>query len=443
MKLSRLPLVAACCVASVAGQSAGAPDAFAVYFGRPGHVNGAASTADAAAAFGSYARVALAPGIESIFHPDHAAAQAVIAAAPDVAFFGTIPVRAAGYGPTAAQLAFSTFQWAALGARGVLLTEFGYEHGVTRARQNLVVDFAHGAGLTALAAVSDADDALSPAIEALNAAGGGNPTGLPTHLVAGDRLLLAGFVVADGVVLPPTSFLGVAAEAAAACATAGVLLDVATTTLLGAPASAADDAYAWWCAAAFAADGFARTEPAYSAADDLLPFRPRPVTPPLGAKAGAAVADLPHDRLWGLRAEGVVRVDLALETGSFEPARVVGPAVAPVGAVSQWTLCAQTSPNAAYLAALSGGVGPTALLLDGRPLPLAIDPLFLLSVGGDPAFVGFAGALDAAGVATASLAPPLGAGLEGYAFLLAFAVVDPFEWSGIGTFSQAFAATVR
>jgi hypothetical protein len=430
-------IVAAIAVLSAAAQSDGRPDPFAVYYGRPGAVNGATSTSSAAQTFDDYARVVLAPGVESLFHPDHAAATAVIAALPQTQFFGAVSLDMTNGGWTTTQIAASMYMLQAMGARGVLLDRYGYEWGVTRTRQNLAVDLAHAANLSVLANASVPDDAFSPVAMPLNPTGGGNPTGAPTHLGASDRYLLDGFVVAGGAIQTAASFTAKAQSAAAWRAVFGTRIDAATTTAFGVPFSQGACDYAWWVATAFALDGFAWREATDGAGTDLLPFRSRPAARPFGTPYAPCVVDVGHDRVWRPTGGGTVRVDLAASAGCFVPALLIGPEIAPIGTTTAWTISAPTSPFAVYFTGASTALAPGISLLDGRTLPLAIDALFLLAFSASPFFGNFFANLDAAGESTVTLTPPPAPELSGFAIYLAYAVIDPAEWTGVATYSSA------
>jgi hypothetical protein len=91
------------------------------------------------------------------------------------------------------------------------------------------------------------------------------------------------------------------------------------------------------------------------------------------------------------------------------------------------------SPNSSYVAALSLAPRPGFPLPDGRVIPLALDPLFVLSLGGLPGITtGFAGRLDAQGRAQGTIALPPGfpAGVRVFASAVA---LNPALPSGLDT----------
>ena len=63
-----------------------------------------------------------------------------------------------------------------MGVHGVFLDEAGYDFGVTRVRQNAIVDYIHGRGLQAFVNAYNPDDVFSGDPLVLPN-GGGNPGG--------------------------------------------------------------------------------------------------------------------------------------------------------------------------------------------------------------------------------------------------------------------------
>jgi hypothetical protein len=160
----------------------------------------------------------------------------------------------------------------------VFLDEAGYDFGVTRDRQNAVVDAIHGLGLSAFVNAFNPDDVFSPSAVALNAAGGGNPAGAATRLGAKDAFLLESFQVRLG---QPETWSAWSARTAKAVA----YRDRFQTRILGVTTTTADTerqaaglfGYAWWSAALWGLDGIGWGEPDFSGASSRLPPRHRTV----------------------------------------------------------------------------------------------------------------------------------------------------------------------
>ena len=120
-------------------------------------------------------------------------------------------------------------------------------------------------------------------------------------------------------------------------------------------------------------------------------------------------------------AGGSVQLDVALQpetvlslSGAFQP-----------GGVVSLALASASDAGAPYAAAvgLSGTV--PGLPIGDCALPLNLDAAALLSLQGGPAFVGFSGVLDGAGLAAGSLALPPNPSLSGLEADLAFLTFDP------------------
>lgn len=99
-------------------------------------------------------------------------------------------------------------------------------------------------------------------------------------------------------------------------------------------------------------------------------------------------------------------------------------------------------PFASYAGAVSLGALPGIPLMD-RTVPLAPDLLFLLSLTGQlPGAAGFAGLLDGAGRAVASVSLPADPGLAGLTAYAAFATLSPGPSVALQAISNAAAVTI-
>jgi hypothetical protein len=100
------------------------------------------------------------------------------------------------------------------------------------------------------------------------------------------------------------------------------------------------------------------------------------------------------------------------------------------------------SSGLSYYGAASFGSTP-GIPVDTRVIPLNVDLLLLLSLGGfPPIFNGYVGVLDANGVSPGSIAPPNLPAIVGLQFVNAFVVLDPSAPSGIRTISNALEVKV-
>lgn len=442
--LASLATVATLAVCSAAGaQAPMPPQKLAVYYSWPSSINGTYSVPAAAAAFAAYDLVVLGDGLQDPAHPDHANTTAIVAAAPSVRFFGYVSIGQTTVGLTLAQLQARIHAWATTGVRGVLLDEAGFDYGVTRTRCNAVIDLVHAAGLEALANAWQPDDVFSPSPVPLNAVGGGNPTGLATHLGPTDHYLLESFFVANGAYQDPVFGRARADAAVQWRALLGTHVVAVTTTLAGQPFDQAQCDCAFWWAQLYGLDGFGWGEPDYAALTASMPYRARPQPGNLGTAWCSAVIHAPNlARDQRLTDAGTLRIDSAAHTGGFLPAAITGPTTAAIGQTTWWTFAAPASPSAQYLAVLTEATAPGIPLADGRVLPVFPGVLFGITAGANPFTLGFSGALSSAGTAPLGLVVPPAPWLAGLSFFLAAAVIDTADPALIAVYPEPRAIAV-
>lgn len=269
------------------------PSSLAIYYGYPSLVNGASGNLErAAATFAEYDVIVFGDGLEfpdvdarrrpAGAGPDeHRRTRAIIerlrARSPSIQIYGYVDL---GHTQqlTIAEIRHRAQLWSAMGATGVFLDEAGYDFGVTRERQNAVADAIHGLGLSAFLNGFNPDDVFSPSVVALNAAGGGNPGGLPTRLGPKDAFLLESFQVRLGL---PEAWSAWSARTAKAVAYRDRyqtrIFGVTTTTAATERPAAELFGYAWWSAALWGLDGVGWGEPDFSGVTSQLPPRHRSI----------------------------------------------------------------------------------------------------------------------------------------------------------------------
>jgi len=271
------------------------PARLAIYYGYPSLVNGASGSVDrAVAAFAAYEVIVLGDGLE---FPDvnprrlpagpgaveHRRTKSIIeglrARSHSVRIYGYIDLG------NSQKLSIGEMQnratlWAAIGATGIFLDEAGYDYGVTRERQNAIIDFAHSLGLSVFVNAFNPDDVFSAAAVPLNGVGGGNPAGVPSRLGANDAFLLESFQVRLGEIDNWSTWS--ARTAAAVKYREGFrskVFAVTTTTTNTERAARELYAYAWWSAAVWGLDGFGWGEPDFSGVTSKLPPRHTTIDP--------------------------------------------------------------------------------------------------------------------------------------------------------------------
>ena len=316
------------------------PARLAIYYGIPSLVNGAGGDIERAAhVFASYDVVVLGDGLQydspratgpSAGPVEHERTLAIIrrlaALQPAVRLFGYVPLGDT-QGLSSAALADGVRRWRDMGIHGIFLDEAGYDFGVTRTRQNEMVELIHGAGLRVFANAFNPDDVLGTDVVPLNARGGGNPLGVSTRLGPGDLLLLESFVVRLGDVEPAEWFFERSRRAAAHSRRTGVGVMTVTTARPGGAFDASLCELAWWGTVLWSFDGFGWGEPYFAAPSSQLPLRTCRAVDAL-TSAGAYVSDVLREGTRFVRrtTEQAIEIDLARRRGGLRPA---GPATPP------------------------------------------------------------------------------------------------------------------
>lgn len=313
-----------------------APARLAIYYGYPSLVNGASGDVSrAAATFAQYDVVVFGDGLEfADVNPrrtpagpgadEHRKTRAIIERLKQQS------VEAYGYVDlgntqklTRAELMNRIKLWAAMSAAGIFFDEAGYDYGVTRDRQNEVIDFTHSLGLRVFMNAFNPDDVFAETPVPLNSVGGGNPRGAASRLGANDIYLLESFQVRLGV---PENWSAWAARTRAAIAhrarSQTRVMAVTTTTAETERTAAGLYGYAWWSAAVWGLDGFGWGEPDFSGSSAQLP--PRYSVIDAGVIAGTeflgAITETPEG--FERRTDaGRIVVSRAARNGRFIPAR--------------------------------------------------------------------------------------------------------------------------
>lgn len=292
------------------------PARLAIYHGFPSLVNGSEGDLTAATeVFQDYDLLVFGDGLQDPAHPDHANTAALIAtlkASPNAtAVYGYLAI-----GVTTANLSIEEIRsrvdaWRAMGTAGIFIDEADYAFGVSRPRQNEVVDYVHSQGFGAFINAFDPGDVFSPAVHLLN------PEGLPTHLGSTDVYLHESFQIILGEFQDPTFWASKSDRALAYQSQFGTRMAVVTTVSPDQPGfDAMKFEYAWWSALLYGFDAVGWGEPHYSAGDNRLPFRARPDPGDIGGAFASAVTHAPpvHTRT---TASGTIEVNTDTHVGTF------------------------------------------------------------------------------------------------------------------------------
>ena len=322
------------------------PGRLAIYYGYPSLVNESGGDLDRATeVFENYDTVVFGDGLQ-YEHPDHQNTATIIGKLNNTSAYGYIPIGATNL--PASQQALSVPEikdrvvaWNLMGVTGVFLDQAGYDFGVTRERQNLVVEFVHSRGLSVFINAWMPEDVFSPAVDPTY-----NPTGAAPLLDGNDIYLLESFQIVLGKYQDATFWRSKSDRALTYKNQYGTRMATVTT------ASASDTAfhrdrsdYAWWSTLLYGFDLMGWGE-LYFSANSILPLRIRPDPGEVGsAFTSPSVA---HDGSVHTRetTTGTILVNTDTHTGEFihqtQPTAVEGRHGA--GAPSAFSL-SQNYPN--------------------------------------------------------------------------------------------------
>lgn len=165
-----------------------APMHLGIYYAWPSAVNGSNGDINSAiSVFKNFDILVFGDGLWKTAHGDHAKTQQIISGLksinPAIRIYGYIDVGVSTQNLPIATLTQAIDNWASMGVTGVFGDDFGYDFNVTRTRQNLFIDYAHGKGLSVFANSWSVDDALG---------------GSDCHLGISDFYLLESFLVGQG-----------------------------------------------------------------------------------------------------------------------------------------------------------------------------------------------------------------------------------------------------
>lgn len=164
-----------------------------IFYAPPTTINGKFDVNYAAGTLARYDDVVLGTGLEDPGNAYYADTVSIIAKAtalsPGTVFWGYIDTGVSTGNLSMATLQTQIDQWITAGAKGIFCDVFGYDYGVSRTRQNQILDYIHSKNVGAILNVWDADQALGSQVDATY-----NPTGAVTHANGNDVLLLESWV---------------------------------------------------------------------------------------------------------------------------------------------------------------------------------------------------------------------------------------------------------
>ncbi|QQG50561.1 MAG: hypothetical protein HZB75_03435 [Candidatus Saccharibacteria bacterium] len=164
-----------------------------IFYSAPNIANAAYSDDYAAGYLSRFNDVVLGNGLQDPGHQYYASSVAILQKIADI---GTDTVIW-GYidaGVTTSNLSLPALQvlidqWIDIGVTNIFIDLFGYDYGVTRARQNAILDYIHAQNCHAFINVWNMDDAFSSAVNVTY-----NPSGIATTANSGDVVLLESWI---------------------------------------------------------------------------------------------------------------------------------------------------------------------------------------------------------------------------------------------------------
>jgi len=164
-----------------------------VYYAPPSVINTRYNNDYAAGILSRYDDVVLGTGLQDPGNGDYANTTAIIdkvtALSPSTVIWGYIDAGVSTANHSLATLQTQIDQWVDIGAGGIFCDVIGYAYGVSRARQNSIIDYIHSKDVGAILNTFDPDEVFSPAVNVTY-----NPTGVATHADETDVLLLESWV---------------------------------------------------------------------------------------------------------------------------------------------------------------------------------------------------------------------------------------------------------
>ena len=248
-----------------------------IYYGYPALINGSQSLSEAASHFEHYSMVILGDGLQDRRHPNHLSASEIIANLPAVDFFGYIDLGVQSphhrvQNLPIEEIAERATSWKQMGARGILLDDYGYDFATDRQRQIDAVRATHHRDLRVIANSWDPRHALD------SEPGPANPKGLASPLSADDFYLYESYLIREGDWVSFKQWRAKANTLNKLKKSSPVQL-ISCTTSISADTLAKERDFVHCCAWLEGHVAFAWGEPNFSATDNRASWQPPPVLP--------------------------------------------------------------------------------------------------------------------------------------------------------------------
>lgn len=245
------------------------PQRLCIYYGWPSHVNGSnGDVAQATAHFMNCDVIVLGDGIGRPEHADHLRSAQIVTALVSEGrrVFGYVDLGVTTQNLDEGTLRQRVDGWRDIGATGIFFDDAGYDFGVTRARQNTMVEYVHQLGLSVFVNAWNIDDVLGD----LNEEQQTNPA----RLGAGDWYLAESWLVGAGAYQPLAQWVRKAETVLHYSRVKGISIAAVSTTAAN-KASMSDGSSSafklgWWGAAMYNIAAWQWSDVTYGAGNDKL-----------------------------------------------------------------------------------------------------------------------------------------------------------------------------
>ena len=242
------------------------PKKLAIFYGWPSTVNGSPDVPTAVSHYQNYDQIVFGQGIEDPSHPDHANTQSIISdpAMANSKVYGYVDATVNYF-----NLFTAIFRWRDMGVAGIFFDQFGYDFGVSRERQNCLIQIVRYLGLHSFVNAWNPDDVFSSSINSNY-----NPQGKAPVIDANDIYLAESYQIINGEYQTENDWRVKSDKMIAFKGTYGTQL-AAVTTYDVSPFDQTKADYSYYSAVMDGLDSWGWGEENFSASSSQLPFRTR------------------------------------------------------------------------------------------------------------------------------------------------------------------------
>ncbi|CAF1194081.1 unnamed protein product [Rotaria sordida] len=241
--------------------SVNVPKRLGIYYGWPSLVQGANWNLTAAInTFSQFDLIVFGDGIASPYHGDHANTQTIIQSLNNLGklTFGYVDLGVITQNLSISQMQTTVNNWLAMGIKGIMWDDAGYDYGVTRTRQNTMISYCHSLNLGVMMNAWNPDDVMS---------------GSPMLLDSRDIYLLESYLISNGVYQNLTTWKIKADKCLTYSNLFGIsmaTLSTSTTPISSSFSSTQQFSQAWFGTAIYNSQYFQATDFQYSATNNML-----------------------------------------------------------------------------------------------------------------------------------------------------------------------------